>query len=312
MRARAPGKVVLSGAYVVLDGAPAVVAAVDRYVVADTGRDAPVTTAEVAAAIRLGHLPAAVWFDASALRTTAADGSGADRKLGLGSSAAIVVASLGAWHLQAGRDERQLADAVLEAALAAHRAAQGGGSGIDVAASCHGGVLRCRLAAEGDGLQVAPTQLPGSLVLEVFAAAESASTPALLDRVRRWQSADERGYAAVLEPAHEGAERAAQARTADEWIGAFELQQRALAALGEKAGAPIVTPAMATLARVARDEQACFGPSGAGGGDVGLYVGKRASSDRFRARAREVGLCPLPLTLGAPGVHSAEQRSPKP
>ena len=33
--ARAPGKVVLSGAYAVLEGAPALVAAVDRYVVAD-------------------------------------------------------------------------------------------------------------------------------------------------------------------------------------------------------------------------------------------------------------------------------------
>ena len=35
MRARAPGKLVLSGAYAVLEGAPALVAAVDRYAVAD-------------------------------------------------------------------------------------------------------------------------------------------------------------------------------------------------------------------------------------------------------------------------------------
>ncbi len=37
MRARAPGKVVLSGAYSVLRGAPAIVTAVDRYVEADDG-----------------------------------------------------------------------------------------------------------------------------------------------------------------------------------------------------------------------------------------------------------------------------------
>ena len=41
-RARAPGKVVLSGAYAVLAGAPAIVSAVSRYVTADTSRPADV------------------------------------------------------------------------------------------------------------------------------------------------------------------------------------------------------------------------------------------------------------------------------
>ena len=40
MRARAPGKLVLSGAYAVLEGAPALVAAVDRYALADSERSA--------------------------------------------------------------------------------------------------------------------------------------------------------------------------------------------------------------------------------------------------------------------------------
>ena len=39
MRARAPGKLVLSGAYSVLEGAPALVAAVDRYALADDARE---------------------------------------------------------------------------------------------------------------------------------------------------------------------------------------------------------------------------------------------------------------------------------
>ena len=61
MRARAPGKLVLSGAYAVLEGAPALVAAVDRYVVADTARAAELVTPEVRAAIGDAAAP---WFDA--------------------------------------------------------------------------------------------------------------------------------------------------------------------------------------------------------------------------------------------------------
>ncbi len=38
MIARAPGKIVISGAYAVREGAPAIVAAVDRYAVADGAR----------------------------------------------------------------------------------------------------------------------------------------------------------------------------------------------------------------------------------------------------------------------------------
>src|SRR5262249_8121092 len=63
--ARAPGKLVLSGAYSVLYGAPALVAAVDRYVSADSALAAERVTPEVRAA--LGDAPAP-GFDASALR----------------------------------------------------------------------------------------------------------------------------------------------------------------------------------------------------------------------------------------------------
>ncbi|AGP37561.1 hypothetical protein SCE1572_25545 [Sorangium cellulosum So0157-2] len=108
MIVRAPGKLVLSGAYAVLEGAPALVAAVDRYVVADPARQADLVTEEVQAAIDAGALDRAAWFDASALRSAAPDptagapaGAGAppreaSRKLGLGSSAAILVATLAA------------------------------------------------------------------------------------------------------------------------------------------------------------------------------------------------------------------------
>ncbi|HET9957635.1 MAG TPA: hypothetical protein VFQ61_24225, partial [Polyangiaceae bacterium] len=117
MKARAPGKLVLSGAYAVLEGAPAIVAAADRYVVADSSRPAGFITPEVRAALPSGPWPA---FDASPLRE-------GDRKLGLGSSAAILVASLAALELE--RDPElaaaELAERVFRPALVAHREAQG-------------------------------------------------------------------------------------------------------------------------------------------------------------------------------------------
>jgi hypothetical protein len=78
MRACAPGKLVLSGAYSVLEGAPAIVSAVDRYACCNSARPASLVTDEVRAALPSGNAPE---FDAAALR---ADG----RKLGLGSSRA--------------------------------------------------------------------------------------------------------------------------------------------------------------------------------------------------------------------------------
>ncbi len=170
MKARAPGKLVLSGAYAVLEGAPAIVTAVDRYALADCAREAERVTPEVSAALKGRRAP---WFDARELRSD-------HGKLGLGSSAAILVASLGALELEAAGllNDAALAARVLPAALAAHASAQQGGSGIDVAASALGGTL---IATRGSELRTEPVALPSGLVLEVWAS----GVPAVTRRARR-------------------------------------------------------------------------------------------------------------------------------
>lgn len=80
-----------------------------------------------------GQLPA-VRIEADSTALFAADG----RKLGLGSSAAVAVGLAAAlFHLTTKKE--MLPEAVFRAALAGHRAWQGGGSGYDVAASLYGG-----------------------------------------------------------------------------------------------------------------------------------------------------------------------------
>lgn len=291
MRARAPGKVVLSGAYAVLEGAPAIVAAVDRYAVADTDRAPGFVTPEVRAA--LGDAPAP-FVDASALRS-------GDRKLGLGSSAAILVATLGAleWNAAPEAALDAVRGRVFPRALAAHRAAQGGGSGIDVAASVYGGVLVAQ--RDPEGLAVEPTRLPRDVRVTVLAARAPASTPELIARVRAFAARDPGEYARRMGRQRAASERAALAVRAgkgSELVAALREQAKALADLGEAAGAPIVTPEVDALAEAAERVGGAALPAGAGGGDVVLWVTLDSGS---RAPAHPE-LDVLDLTLGAPGL----------
>ena len=305
MIARAPGKLVLSGAYAVLEGAPCIVAAVDRYVVADASRPAPFVPDEVRAAIDAGAiiLERAPWFDASALRDRLPDGS--SRKLGLGSSAAILAASLGAVLGDRTPDEHALRAAVFPIALAAHRKAQGGGSGVDVAASVFGGILLAHLDP-GGGLSTTPHLLPPGTFVEVFASPVAAVTRELLGRVRSLATLSPARHRACLDAAAAGARAAVEARSIATFVLALSTQTDALAALGEAAGAPIVTEEVAALRAPAAAEGGTFAPSGAGGGDIAIFVGRAASSAGFRAAAAARGLSRIEMKVGAAGLGRAQ------
>ncbi len=299
MKAQAPGKLVLSGAYAVLEGAPCLVAAVDRYVVADTARPAPFVTDEVHAALDAGALGAAPWFDASALREHAPNGS--SRKLGLGSSAAILAASLAAALGDRFSSEVALRAAVFPAALAAHRKAQGGGSGVDVAASVFGGVLQAHLSPAGE-LSSAPHLLPFGTVVEVYGSPVAAVTRELLARVRSLAERNPARHRACMDAAAAGARAAVEARSVATLALAIGAQTDALTALGEAAGAPIVTEEVTALRAAATAEGGTFAPSGAGGGDIAIFVGRTPSSQAFRAMARGRGLTHIEMKVGVPGA----------
>jgi phosphomevalonate kinase len=296
VKARAPGKVVLSGAYAVLEGAPAVVTAADRYVVCDTARPAEFVTPEVKAA--LGDR-AAPWFDASALRA-------AEGKLGLGSSAAILVASLGALEADARRalSEEELRAAVLPKAIVAHRTAQGGGSGVDVAASVHGGTI---VAVKKDSaLSTRPTALPAGFHCEVLFAGAPASTAELVAKVRAFKARAPHEYRGVLENltlAAEDAERAFDDSSAEGVVRALRDQLRGLTELGELARVRIVTREVARLAERANEEDAVVLPAGAGGGDIAIYAGIQPPSERLLAAFDAERHVRLGLSLGARGLH---------
>lgn len=296
--ARAPGKLVLSGAYAVLTGAPALVVAVDRYVLADSARMATFLTPEVHAALGDRSAP---WFDASELRE-------GDKKLGLGSSAAILVASLAALELAAEPTltDAALCDRVYQRAFLAHRAAQGGGSGVDVAASAHGGVLAARRNGSG-ALELSRVALPSALHLEVWACSVAASTSAFLLRIAEFAARDPLTHARCIHAQADAAESALAAAVrgdAADFVRAIARQVTTLSALGESANVSIVTAELGELARLAAAQGAAFLPAGAGGGDVAYWVGSHAPPAEFAARAQELGLSRVSLSLGARGVHA--------
>jgi phosphomevalonate kinase len=298
-RARAPGKVVLSGAYAVLSGAPAIVSAVARYVTADSARPAELVTEELRAALAANER--APWFDASPLRN-------GGRKLGLGSSAAILVASLFALEREAQPNAQaaELRQRVFERALSAHRLAQGGGSGVDVAASSFGGTLGYRLTEAGP--QLLPLRLPASLVLEIWVCPSSASTAQLLASVRELGRGAPELHARLLgaqEAASEQALASVQRGDAQAFVAALSAQQRALSELGRAAGVAIVTPELTELVPLAEAEAGALLPAGAGGGDLALFAAGSPSSAALRAGLEARGHWQLLTALAAEGVAAA-------
>jgi phosphomevalonate kinase len=302
MIARAPGKIVISGAYAVLEGAYALVAAVDRYVVADAARPADYLTPEVHAALALRGLAdgCAPFFDASALRS----GGPEDRKLGLGSSAAILVSSLAAIDLAEGNGVYP--ERILDQARTAHRTAQSGGSGIDVAASTLGGILRCRL--RGDALETQTATLPAGTVIEIWTSSSDASTRHLLRLVREFARREPVSYRRTMDELTTAAHIAAHAQSPARFIEGCRIQRDYLDRLGRDCGASIVTPDVRAFDRIARERSAVVLPSGAGGGDICLWIGTSATDAACRKIALQAGLRLLDANLGAQGVHPAQSK----
>jgi phosphomevalonate kinase len=299
MKAKAPGKVVLSGAYAVLEGAPAIVSAVDRYVLCDTELAPERVTPELRAALPDGPFPG---FDASELR----DGS---HKLGLGSSAAILVAALAAVRAPEFADDDALRAAIEAPALRAHREAQGGGSGIDVAASTRGGTLIAQ-RTEHDALEIEAARLPPSLRVEVWASGVSASTPDLLRAVANFRQHDPRDYEQLMGSLKAAAARAAAALRHAEpqaFVAELSTQRELLSRLGNASGVPIITAEVWQLAEWARPRGAAVLPSGAGGGDVVLWVGLEASPHPFRELASSLGHRLITAELHARGVFALDR-----
>lgn len=258
MEVSVPGKLMLLGEYAVLEGAPALVAAVNRRA---SGRRVKVSRYEssVVKAVRgaveeaLGPQPFGMDLDTRCFRDSA------NTKLGIGSSAATAVAAAALFSGLG--DERTLGFA-----LEGHRVAAGGkGSGVDVAASFFGGVLATHV--QPAPARPLPTRIPG-LRLHVFATGEAASTTRLVSACRksgRWGH-----WCQVLRALAEEGVSAYSSSETDRFLSVVARYARAMKGLGEDAGVPVVTERLEAVASQALAMGGAAKPSGAGGGDVAV------------------------------------------
>ena len=292
--ASAPGKIVLAGEYAVLWDAPAVCMAVNRRAVATVKRrtdgECHVSTPGFLGADRYRILdaitegarpPCDIELDTSAFMSEG-------RKTGIGSSAALTVALLAALE---GSDD------VYEAAMGAHRRLQqGAGSGIDIAAAVHGGLLEYRMAQRS----VTRLEWPAGLAFRTIWTGVPASTEAQLSRLagqppRPSRSALLRAASRICKAWHSG--------SADEILVEYVGYIGVLRQFSVDHDLGIFDAGHDELTDAAMVDDLVYKPAGAGGGDVGMLFGRdEADLDAFLERRADLVRGVLPCELDEHGV----------
>jgi len=315
--ASAPGKLVISGEYAVLDGAAAISMAVDRratVTIAPREGDCHAVTApgfsdsEGLFSGRSGELSwraggedfalfEKVWNAAGvsspeSLSFVLDTGSFRENgiKIGVGSSAALAVALATAMSAISRADDAELA-------RRAHREFQGGmGSGIDIASSLAGGVIDYRIGDKGSR-RVA---WPEDLHYAVFWSGVAADTRSRLERLQ-------------VQPA--AASRAALGDAADQFAAVFrngsvarileELDhyKEALGRFDADYQLGIFGAGHASLIDAASAHGTVYKPCGAGGGDVGIALAAATDSlASFTGVAETLGFRHLDMNLDLHGA----------
>jgi len=350
IEATAPGKLILLGEYAVLFGAPAVVLAVERrarvtlspsqdrlwHVAApglsphpaplwvEPGGDISWQNGEDAQRLGLLELllrglaemeilrpstlaPLSVLLDT---RQFFQEGIPGRPKLGLGSSAALIVATataLVAWDR--GEATPEADPTWLEELVELHRRIQGGmGSGIDVAASLFGGTLRYQLHGERRQPEAIPIRAPHEIELRFIWTGRPASTGDFLGRLHTALQDHPTPTAHVLETLGDLSEIGVAQLEADDGEGFLETVEaywEALDRLGRSIDVPILSREHVELHGLALQAGVRYKPSGAGGGDFGIAFGDRPEAlEDFVRRAAARGYHHVHLEVARHGVIS--------
>lgn len=308
IQTRAPAKVVLWGEYAVLAGAPAAVLALNRNAEVKL-EPAELFSSFTASGLlapglhtpELPDLPITSLLLAILKHLNKKEALGAIRchmdtsrfyadgeKLGIGSSAALCVAL---YHAVCAYIEHQ---PNLQEAIEIHRVWQGGsGSGMDIAASWHGGVIRFQNG------EVSQIEWPDSLFFDVIYTGSSASTFEQIGKFSEWRNT---GDTSTLDELCAQSEALFSNYTQE---AAWADYIAALRALDQAGHLNIFTQEHERLATIAHGLSVAYKPCGAGGGDIGISISNDPSRlTEFKQQATQAGFTSLQTEIALHGVHS--------
>jgi len=341
--ASAPGKLLLVGEYAVLEGAPAITAAIDVHarakVIAIPGTESVFFDALSGQAYYFiidgnnglrwtgehpgdnGAIVQAVISSCVEHSTLLDDGpsfrvsmntdefysqiGGNWTKLGVGSSAAVLVALVGA--LVAELNLVMSSKELLAICHTAHHRFQGGrGSGADVATAVHGGVIAVRRGADPQVVDVTRCDWPGGLSALPIWSGASASTPELLIRFEKFKADNPDDYRRHIRHLKALAEQACVAwseQSVLDILSALAGYDDALRALDDDAQIGISTQAHVRIRQLVERHGAVYKTSGAGGGDFGLALtDSTAVLDAVRADCIDSGYAILDKSFAVEGL----------
>jgi len=194
-----------------------------------------------------------------------------DRKLGLGSSAALTVALVAALMNQLGQWGKMTPSEALALCLRVHERFQGGiGSGADVATAYSGGTIRFQ-----SGSMPVKTLLPQGLVCQFVWTGVPAGTTDYVKRLYAWRETHKTAYNRHFRHLGELSESAVSACGSNDLAQFLHLvaaYNKALSDLSDEAGLNFYTPVHRGLEKSAVAGGCVYKPSGAGGGDFGLLL----------------------------------------
>lgn len=351
---QAPGKLYIAGEYAVVEpGNPAVLVAVDRFITvrlsesADLGlvhsseygrmpvvwRRDPATGSVVVEHHPYDYVTSAIntverlreergidpkYFD---LHITSQLDDSNGQKFGLGSSAAVVVATVAAidqfYGLQLSTMER------FKIALLATVAVSPASSGGDIAASTFGGwicysspnrdslrrfaeehsITESLTAAGWDPFAVQRLPEPSAVKLRVGWTGSPASTEELVGSVQHSSPADSPQYTTFLRESRAMVTELTEAlsedsETAESAMRLIRTARSVLVQLQSSSGITIETQQLTELCEIAEAHGAAGKPSGAGGGDCGIVLTcSNTDLDGLYQDWEEHQIRPLPLTV---------------
>lgn len=317
----------MCGEYAVLDGAPAICAAVDRRAVVTAvtaGKDCHVVSAPGLATVDgVFHADESgiTWLEGAReyalfehvwrrslpvpadpcqfiLDTRSFRSATGGEKIGVGSSAALTVALATALEALGGKKSEEVAGP-------AHRDFQHGkGSGVDIACSLSGGVIAYR---QGDR-SVEKIEWPRDLYYTVYWSGIVADTR---DRIERYANTPGKASRAVLAASASHCAAVFGSGKAAGILDALRHYCEVLRRFDDDHELGIYDAGHAAMSDAAAGCDVVYKPCGAGGGDVGIAVAASAESlASFAGSAAESGFATLDINIDARGPMLEKNQRP--